>query len=141
MDYPSKIILLTVFVQVFFTLWTIIAMGKGRVKAVQTSSLTMKDIALDSSRYPDDVLKLGNNMRNQFETPVLLYTGVAMALTLGAVNWIMAGAAVAYIVTRFRHRWIHVGHNNIRKRFMAYVYGLAALAIFWVALGVQVFVL
>lgn len=138
MDYPSKIILITVFVQVFFTLWTIIAMGKGRVRAVKTTKLEMKDIALDSSRYPDDVLKLGNNMQNQFETPILLYVGVGMALSLGAVNWIMAAAAVAYIATRFRHRWIHVHQNRVRKRFMAYVYGLAALSIYWVAFGVQV---
>ena len=138
MDYPSKVILLTVFIQVFFTFWTIISMGMGRVKAVKVNELKMKDIALTNTRYPDDVLKLGNNMQNQFETPVLFYAGAAMALALGAVNWVMAAAAVAYIITRFRHRWIHVHHNKVSKRFKVYLYGLGALGLYWAAFAVQV---
>lgn len=141
MDYPSKFILLSVFVQVFFTLWTIVSMGLQRVKAVKSEGLKMKDIALTNTRYPDDVLKYGNNMQNQFETPVLLYAGAGMSLALGAVNWVMAGAAVAYIVTRFWHRWIHVGSNRIAKRFKVYLYGIIALSVFWLAFGFHVFVL
>jgi len=139
MDIQSKIILITVLIQVFFTLWTILAMGKGRVNAIKNSALTMKDVALDNKVYPDDVLKLGNNMQNQFETPILLYAGAAIAMSVGA-NWVMAGAAMAYIATRFWHRWIHVRHNHVTKRFMVFVYGIAALSVFWAALAVQVFV-
>jgi len=137
-DLPSKIILITVFVQVFFTLWAILAMGIARVNAVKTTDLTMKDVALDNKVYPDDVLKLGNNMQNQFETPILLYAGAVISLIVGA-NWVMAGAAVAYLITRLWHRWIHVRHNRVAKRFMVFVYGTAALAVFWLALAAQVF--
>jgi len=140
MDIQSKIILIAVFIQVFFTLWTILSMGRSRVNAIKNSALTMKDVALDNKVYPDEVLKLGNNMQNQFETPILLYAGAAIAMSVGA-NWVMAGAAVAYIITRFWHRWIHVRHNRVTKRFMMFVYGIAALAVFWMALAVQVFVL
>ncbi len=140
MDLALKIIVISVFVQVFFTLWAILAMGMGRVKALETTDLTMKDVALDSKRYPEQVLKLGNSMQNQFETPILLYAGAAIALSVGA-NWVMAGAAVAYLATRFWHRWIHVRHNNVRQRFVAFVCGVGALSIFWIALAVQVFAL
>jgi len=140
MDAQSKVIMVVVFVQVFFTLWTILSMGLGRVNAIKTTELTMKDVALDNKVYPDDILKLGNNMQNQFETPILLYAGAAIAMSVGA-NWMMAGAAVAYLATRFWHRWIHVRHNRVSKRFMVFVYGIAALAVFWMALAVQVFVL
>ncbi len=140
MDLPSKIILITVFIQVFFTLWTILSMGMGRVIAVKTTGLTMKDVALDNKVYPDDVLKLGNNMQNQFETPILLYAGAAIAVSVGA-NWVMAGAAVAYILTRFWHRWIHVRHNRVTKRFVVFVYGIGALSVFWLALAAEVFIL
>lgn len=140
MDVQSKIILATVFIQVFFTLWAILAMGLARVNAIKTSDLTMKDVALDNKVYPDDVLKLGNNMQNQFETPVLLYAGAAIAVSVGA-NWVMAGAAVAYLITRFWHRWIHVRHNRVTKRFMVFVYGIAALSVFWLGLAAQVFIL
>lgn len=138
MDLPSKIILITVFIQVFFTLWTILSKGMGRVRAVKTTDLTMKDVALDNKVYPDEVLKLGNNMQNQFETPILLYAGAAIALSVGA-NWVMAAAALAYSLPRFWHRWIHVRHNHVTKRFMVFVYGIGALSVFWAALAVQVF--
>lgn len=140
MDTQSKIILAVVFVQVFFTLWAILSMGLGRVSALKTTELTMKDVALNNKVYPEDTLKLGNNMQNQFETPILLYAGAAIAMSVGA-NWVMAGAAVAYLATRFWHRWIHVRHNRVSKRFMVFVYGIAALALFWLALGYQIITL
>ncbi len=139
MDIQSKIILIAVFIQAFFTLWTILSMGLGRVNSIKTTELTMKDVALDNKVYPEEVLKLGNNMQNQFETPILLYAGAAIALIVGA-NWVMAAAAMAYIATRFWHRWIHVRHNDVTKRFMVFVYGIAALGVFWLALAYQVFV-
>ncbi|MBL1437976.1 MAG: MAPEG family protein [Rhodobacteraceae bacterium] len=140
MDLPSKIILITVIVQVFFTLWTILSAGMGRANALKTTDLTLKDVALDNKAYPEEILKLGNNMQNQFETPVLLYAGAAIAMSVGA-NWVMAVAGVAYLTTRFWHRWIHIRHNRVGKRFMVFVYGIAALSIFWMALTAQVFML
>jgi len=59
------------------------------------------------------------------------------ALALNAVNGVMAAAAVAYIATRFWHRFIHVRHNRVAKRFKVFVYGLVALTVFWLALTVQ----
>jgi len=140
-DLASKIMLATVFVQVGLTLWSILSMGFGRVNALKTSDLHIRDIALSNTKYPEDVIKLSNNMHNQFETPILLYAGVGIALALGVVNWLMVATSVVYIVFRFWHRWIHVGHNNVPKRFLVYVYGIAALCLFWVALAVEVFLL
>lgn len=108
------------------------------MKALKTTDLTVKDIALDNKVYPDDVLKLGNNMQNQFETPILLYAGAAIALSVGA-NWVMAGAAVAYVSTRFWHRWIHVRQNRVTQRFMVFVYGIGALSVYWTALAFEAF--
>jgi len=137
MDIEIKIILAVVVIQVFFTLWTIIAMGIGRVNAVKNGELTLKDVALDNKVYPDDVLKLGNNMQNQFETPVLLYAGAAIATSVGA-NWVMVGASVVFLASRFLHRWIHVRNNRVTPRFKMYLYGLVALSVFWAALAVQI---
>ena len=141
MDVASKIMLASVFVQVGLTLWSILSMGFGRVNALKTTELHIRDVALSSTKYPEDVLKLSNNMQNQFETPVLLYAGVGIALAIGVVNWVMTGAAVAYVLFRFWHRWIHVSHNNVPKRFKVYVYGLVALCVFWLSLAVEVFLL
>lgn len=141
MDLQIQVMLGAVFAQVGLTLWAILAMGFGRVNALKTTDLHIRDVALSSTRYPDGVLKLSNNMHNQFETPILLYAGVGFALTLGVANWVMAGAAAAYVISRFWHHWIHVRHNNVPKRFMVFVYGIAALSVFWLALGAEIFLL
>ena len=139
MDIQSKILLATVFAQVMLTIWSILSMGMARVNSLKTTELHIRDVALANTKYPDDVLKLSNNMHNQFETPILLYAGVAVALAVGLTNWVMVGAAVAYIVFRLLHRFIHVRGNNVPKRFMMFVYGLVSLTIYWLAFGVSVF--
>lgn len=141
MDIQSKILFATVFVQAGLTLWSILSMGLGKLGALKTTDLHIRDIALSNDAFPDDVLKLANNMRNQFETPVLLYAAVGIALALGLANWVLVGAAVVYVLTRFWHRWIHVGHNNVPKRFKVYVYGIFALSVLWVALAAEIFML
>jgi len=96
----------------------------------------MKEIAFTSSRYPDGMLRPGNNIQNQLETPILLYAGAAVALAVNAVNGVMA-AAVVHVATRCWHRFIHVRYNRLARRFKVFVYGLVALAVFWLALAFQ----
>ena len=141
MDIQSKTLFATVFVQVGLAIWTILSMGLGKLDALKATDLHIRDIALSNDPFPDDVLKLSNNMRNQFETPVLLYAGVGIALAVGVANWVLVCAAVVYVLTRFWHRSIHVGHNNVPKRFKVYVYGITALSVFWLALAVEIFLL
>ena len=139
MDLQSKIILLTVFLQVSITLWAIVTAGVVRTRALTSTDLRLRMDALRICRYPDEALKFGNNMQNQFETPILLYAGASIALAVGVASWVMAGAAVAYVLARIWHRWIHVRHNNVRKRFAVFVYGIAAITVFWAALGFEIF--
>jgi hypothetical protein len=49
------------------------------VAAVKAGEVRLKDIALDSSRWPERLRKLANNYQNQFELPVLFYALVALS--------------------------------------------------------------
>ncbi|MXU66271.1 MAPEG family protein [Oceanomicrobium pacificus] len=124
-----------VFFQVALTFWAIIAMGQGRLAALQAKQVRMADIAIETDAYPENVRLLQANVRNQFETPVLLYAGVGIALATGAVNWGVALGALTYAVSRALHRWVHAGSNHLPSRFNAFVLGLVGLLILWLALA------
>jgi len=133
--------LLTLFAavaQVAITLYSVFALGLARIAHIQSGALTLGDVALTDTLWPDEIKALQNNVRNQFETPVLLFAGIATAFAVGAANWSVALFAWAYIVSRVVHRMIHVGANRVGKRFQAYAAGLLALAGLWVSIVVGV---
>ena len=126
------------FAQVCLTLWAIVRMGMARVACIQRGDLTMGQIALDDTLWPEPILKLQANTRNQFETPVLFFAGIAIALAVGAVNWAVVACAWLYVAARVAHRIIHVGSNRVGPRFQAFGLGLLALGGLWAALVIGV---
>ena len=133
---PVSIALICVFLQVGLTFWALVRMGSVRVASVKAKEVTFGDVALDTRNYPDGVRKVSNNVINQFETPVLFYAVVAMALATGTANWPVAVGAVIFVASRYVHHMIHVGSNHVRKRFNAFLVGLIGLLIAWIGLGV-----
>lgn len=135
MSTPLIIVVICAFIQVFFTLWCILRMGLARVAAIRKNNLSIAELSLSSTGYPEQVRKLQANAHNQFETPILFFAGAAMAVALSTVNWGVALGAVAYIASRFAHRYVHVGSNRVGARFKIYGIGLLALIVMWASLG------
>ena len=134
MTVPAALTLLAAFAQVCLSLWAIVAMGRARIASLAARETTMAEIALSDRPWPEHIQKLQANARNQFETPVLFLAGTAIALGIDAANWGTATFAWLYIASRIAHRTVHVGDNIVRKRFNAFVVGLAALLGLWIAL-------
>lgn len=67
------------------------------------------------------MLKVTNNIENQFQTPVLFYVLGLMAWTLDRLDWLMLVVAWAYIATRLVHACIHLGSNVVlwRRKFFS----------------------
>lgn len=138
MQLPAALALCAVFAQVALTLFAIFRMGQVRLDDVRGTRPDMAALAIGKHVYSNRVSQFQNNAHNQFETPQLLYAGVAFALILDAANYGVAAGALAYMGTRLLHRHIHVGTNRIGPRFRAYTYGLVALGVLWISLGVGV---
>ena len=133
---PLSIALICVFLQVALTFYALVRMGKSRVASHVAKEVSFGDIALDTRNYPEDVRKVSNNVSNQFETPVLLYAVVAIAVASESANWPLAAGTMIYVASRYAHHIIHVGSNHVRKRFNAFLVGLIGLLIAWIGLGV-----
>ncbi len=124
--------------QVLFTLVLALRLGARRVAALKARQVRMSEIALSQEAWPEDARKAGNNFINQFETPVLFYALVLLALHVGAVSHVMGVLAWLYVLFRVVHAVIHTGSNNVNRRFMAFVGGVIVLAIMAVLLGLKV---
>jgi hypothetical protein len=132
-------LLYPVFVQVALTFFLLLAMGRARVGAVQRHEVKVKDIALgQADPWPARPKAFARSFHNQFETPILFYAVVAMALATRGVTYGMVVLAWIYVVLRLLHAVIHTGNNNINQRFAVFIVSVVTLAAMWIMLGIHV---
>ncbi len=91
----------------------------GNVDTVKT--------ALDQSAWPESVIKVNNNLRNQFETPILFYILCILLWALQGVTTATMVVAAAYVVTRFAHAIVHTTSNYVPARFAMFTTGVVLL--------------
>jgi hypothetical protein len=134
-----QIALIAVFIQVLLTFWAAVSMAQARVQAVQSRAVGLRQIAIDSTAYPEGARQRANNLSNQFEFPILLYAAVALAAAFGASSIPFALACLAFALARIWHRMIHVGSNNVVMRFKVFLGGIVCLFAAWVFLALGLF--
>jgi hypothetical protein len=79
--------------------------------------------------WPEAVHQVNNNLRNQFEMPLLFYAVCFMLWALEAVGIVALVAAWLFVLTRFWHAWIHLGSNRMRPRARAFAAGWWVLSL------------
>ncbi len=78
-------------------------------------------------------VQAADNFRNLFETPVLFYALVAIAIGSNFVPvWLVAGAW-SYVALRGLHSFIHCTYNRVMQRFAAFGAGFLLLVGLWAA--------
>ena len=117
-----------VLAQVALTLFVYVALIKSKIRALRAGTVDKARLALHDDAWPDDVMQINNNIRNQFELPVLFYVLCVMLWSLHAVHWAALVAAVVFVVSRVVHVWIHIGTNFVPARRRAFTVGWYALA-------------
>ena len=130
-------LLYPVLAQVLLTFVLILWTGRVRVGALRAGRAHFRDTALSSDAWPEDVRKVSNNARNQYETPVLFYVLCGAAIYLGVTGIVMTLLAWAYVATRLVHTAIHTTTNNVRRRFYTFTVGLAVLILMWIVVVVR----
>ena len=82
--------------QIFLVFFVLFRLGSARVAALKSGTVQMKDIALNNDNWPENVIKLSNNFKNQFEMPVLFMLGLVFDFTLFQGSWITAILALLF---------------------------------------------
>ena len=116
-----------------------VILGFRRKAAFASGAVRPGDVTVSTERYPVPARLAGANFTNQFETPVIFFALIMIAMETGATGYVMAILAWLYVATRVLHTLIHVGPNRLPLR--GAVYGVGIIALFCMWLGVLISVL
>jgi hypothetical protein len=134
-------LLLPAFIHVGLVYVMAARMGAAKRRAVDAGLVKLSDVALDNSRWPDDVRKINNNYNNQFELPVLFYAILPLMVILVKADWLQVTLAWVFVASRILHSVIHTGSNAIMRRGGAFVIGFVAIGLMWLWFGLRLFVI
>ncbi|MFT5177305.1 MAG: hypothetical protein ACI90R_000342 [Alteromonas macleodii] len=129
----TNLIFLPAIVQILLTMAVFIGLASAKSKAVKSGEVNEERRALHDDAWPDSVIKFNNNIRNQFELPVLFYVLCIILWAINCTNTLVHSFAWLFVASRIIHVAIHTGSNFIplrRKVFMFGFFVLAALAVF-----------
>jgi len=118
-----NLIFAPVLVQVLLALVVYVLLVFAKVRAMKTGLVDMARRALYDDAWPEGVIKINNNIRNQFELPVLFYV-VSIALwALDAVGIAALIAAWLFATSRIAHAYVHIVPNYVPVRRRVFTFG------------------
>lgn len=119
----SNYIMWPVLAQILLTLIMFIMLGVRKTKAVKAGRVNRQQAALSNRVWPEDVIKVSNNIANQFEIPVLFYVVCLVLYNIHAVGMVSIVLAWLFVLSRFAHAYVHIGSNYVPMRFLLFVLG------------------
>lgn len=123
-----------VLAQVFWTFVIYILLGVRRYRAVKQRTVRLREVAMNSDAWPEDVRKVANNLRNQSESAVLFYVLCGVATYVGVTPIGMTILAWIYVATRVAHTLIHATANKLPLRALVFAIGQAALFVMFIVI-------
>lgn len=125
----SNLILLPTLVQILLTIALYVALAVAKVQAVKAGRVDLERRALHDDAWPDSVIKINNNIRNQFEVPVLFYVLTLLLWQLGDTGWLTLSLAWSFVASRVVHAWIHTGSNYVPARRRVFMFGVLVVLV------------
>ena len=116
-----------VLAQVLLTLVMFTLLGVRKARALRNGKVDRKQTALDNRAWPEDVVKVSNNVANQFEAPVLFYVLCLVIYSVNASGTFTIILAWLFVLSRFAHAYVHVGSNYVPMRLRLFLFGCFVL--------------
>jgi hypothetical protein len=104
-----------------------IRLGQLKERARAAGAIDPTVTALDNDAWPDDVRKVANNIRNQFQVPVLFFVLVLALFVHGSTDVFALVLAWLFVASRVVHSYIHVGSNYVPNRTRVFKVGLVCV--------------
>ena len=131
----ATLIFLPVLVQVLLTIWAYVRLGAAKSRALAAGQVDERRRALHEDAWPDSVIQINNNIRNQFELPVLFYVLVLALYAQQAVTLFAHVAAWLFALSRVVHFVVHTGDNVVPIRRRVFMFGVLMVLLLAGALG------
>lgn len=132
-----KPLLLPLLAQILLTFIVMYTMGRKRVNEIKRKKINPQktDVRSRSSAVFEDAASASDNYHNQFESPLLFYIAVILALILFIQDSVIVVLAWTYVGLRYIHSFIHITYNRVLHRFIAFVFSSVILFALWSRLG------
>lgn len=116
-------IFLPVLAQILLTAVVFVALAVAKSRAVKSGEVDEARRALFGDAWPEYVIQINNNLRNQFELPVLFYVLCFMFWALDAATPAIHALAWLFVASRIIHAAIHTGSNFVPIRRNVFMFG------------------
>lgn len=124
----KELIFAPVLAHFFLVLGIYLLLFRRKLSALKRGLVDPRDTALNSKAWNDDeVLKVSNNLDNQFQAPVLFYALCFVLHGLGEVHVYSLVFAWLFFFSRCLHAYIHTGSNYLPYRTSAFSVGMFSL--------------
>lgn len=124
----QDLILWPLVAQVILVILLFIRLGQLKERARAAGVVDFELTALDNDAWPDDVRQVANNIRNQFQVPVLFFVLVLTLYVHGSADIYALVFAWIFVATRVMHSLIHIGSNFVPRRTRAFKLSLVCVA-------------
>lgn len=125
----SNLIFFPVLAQIVLTLYVFILLAAAKKKAVRDGEVNEARRSLHDDAWPSSVQKINNNIRNQFEIPILFYVLCVVLWASNGVSIVSLIVASLFVVTRCFHVYVHTGSNFVPLRRKVYTVGFALVIV------------
>ena len=116
-----------VLLQILLTLSMYVLLLQRKKRAFNEGRVDEARRALHEDAWPDEVVQVNNNIRNQFHLPVLFYVICIMLWALQHVYVFTVILAWMFVFSRIVHAWVHVGSNYVPLRRRMFTFGVVML--------------
>lgn len=127
MSTPQNYILLPFLVQILLSLGIFVYLAIAKSRALKDGVVDLDRRALHNDAWPEYVQKINNNIRNQFEIPVLFYALVLALYVLESADLFAQVLAWLFALSRIVHAYIHTGSNYVPYRRPVFMFGCIVL--------------
>ena len=125
----NDLIFLPVLAHVFLIFMLYIYLGIVKSRAYKEGTVDRKEVALNPNAWPGSVVKVLNNLDNQFESPVIFYIISVIYYLTNHVDSILVSIMSFYVLTRYLHAYIHITSNYVPYRFKLFLVGVLILLV------------
>lgn len=117
---------------VFFLYWLL---SRKRAEAVRAGSAEAGQFR-ENRQEPPESLLVHNNLKNQFELPVLFHAICLALYASTADNWGTVALSWIFVLSRYLHSYVHLTSNRLRYRRPLFIAGFFSLLALWIWLAV-----
>ena len=119
----DKMIFIPVLVQIALTLYLYAILLQTKLAAVANKDFDKSRVMLHDDAWPDSVIKINNNIRSQYEIPVLFFVIMLVIWATGTITNFHHIVAWLFVLSRMAHTAIHTGVNTQPRRRQTFTAG------------------